>query len=179
MQQLAADLEKHDPGLNRPFRNAVFMAATFNLSANTVTIPHRDWRNVFNGWCAVYAMGSFNYKRRGLLVLHDFKLIIQFPPGAIFLIPSAACTHSNSSIRVDLGESRYSFTCYTAGALFRWRDYGYRTEVQFRQENEEELEKVKRAHVVRRERAINLFSKYDELKDDVTRVFKLPPKDRS
>jgi hypothetical protein len=176
MQRLASDLQKHDPELRRPYRNAVFMATTMNVSGNTVTIPHRDWHNAFNGWCAVYAMGKFDYKRRGLLVLHEFKLIVQFPPGAIFLIPSAACTHSNSAIREELDEFRYSLTAYTAGALFRWRDYGYCTEAQLRQEGKGKFEELKRTRASRRERALDLFSKYDELEGDVTKVFELPPK---
>lgn len=51
--------------------------------------------------------------------------MIEFPPGSTIIIPSAALRHSNAAIQQ--GETRYSFTQYTAGGLFRWVDQGYQT----------------------------------------------------
>ena len=56
-------------------------------------------------------------------MLWDLKVIIEFPPGSMILIPSAALHHSNTGIQH--GETCYSFTQYTAGGLFCWVDQGY------------------------------------------------------
>ncbi|KAF8187321.1 hypothetical protein K438DRAFT_1435907, partial [Mycena galopus ATCC 62051] len=51
------------------------------------------------------------------LIFWDCKLILEFPPAANILIPSAAIFYSN--IPIAAGQHRYSFTQYTAGGLFR------------------------------------------------------------
>lgn len=58
------------------------------------------------------------------MVLEDFKIIIDFPPGWTCLIPSAVVRHGNTPIQA--GENRYSFTQWISGSLFRWVRHGYR-----------------------------------------------------
>lgn len=58
------------------------------------------------------------------MVLEDFKVIIDFPPGWTCLIPSACVRHGNTAIQA--GERRYSFTQYISGNLFRWVRHGFR-----------------------------------------------------
>jgi hypothetical protein len=70
-------------------------------------------------------LGNFDPTLGGHLVLWDLKLVIEFPPGSTILIPSATLRHSNVAIRK--GETRYSFTQYTAGGLFRWVDQGFQS----------------------------------------------------
>lgn len=57
-------------------------------------------------------------------MLWDLHLVIEFPPGSTILIPSASLRHGNTAIQP--GETRYSFTQYTAGGIFRWIEHGFR-----------------------------------------------------
>ncbi|KAJ7429398.1 hypothetical protein B0H11DRAFT_1768205, partial [Mycena galericulata] len=113
-------LQRGAPYIRRLFAEtvSVFMACTFNFGPSTVTLPHVDAANLAWGWCAITALGHFNPDLGGHLILWDLNLIIRFPPGSTILIPSALLRHSN--IAIQQGETRYSFTQYTAGGLFRW-----------------------------------------------------------
>ncbi|PBK92269.1 hypothetical protein ARMGADRAFT_1081048 [Armillaria gallica] len=82
------------------------------------TLHHRDYLNSALGVCAIYCDGNFNYTHGGHLVLWDLKLAIQFPPGSTIFIPSALFEHSNTIIQP--GETRISFTQYSAAGLFQW-----------------------------------------------------------
>jgi hypothetical protein len=115
---------QHDPALKKPFRSA-FSAATYNLGPQTVCKPHVDFANVPFGMCAVTALGTFDSKKGGQLVLWDCRLIVEFPSGATILLPSAIVTHSN--LPIQKGEKRYSFAQYTAGGLMRWVNNGFQT----------------------------------------------------
>jgi hypothetical protein len=55
--------------------------------------------NFAHGWCAVVALGNFDNVVGGHLVLHEPRLVIQFPAGSAALIPSAAITHSNVKLK--------------------------------------------------------------------------------
>lgn len=112
-----------DPSLRRNFERNVFANATFNLGPRTVAYKHRDNLNLPWGWCAITAIGSFNPHEGGHLVLWELRMVIEFPPGATVLIPSAIITHGNTSVADT--ERRYSFTQYSAGGIFRWVDCGY------------------------------------------------------
>jgi hypothetical protein len=90
-------------------------------------------------------------------------LVIEFPPGSTILIPSGAIRHFNIAIGPD--ESRYSFTQYTAGGLFRWVDHGYQTETSYkkgwnkaRKQEEEEVNKQRWL------KGVSMFSTLEELK---------------
>ncbi|KAL0067314.1 hypothetical protein AAF712_005540 [Marasmius tenuissimus] len=106
------------------FECSVFASAAINFGPRTCTFKHRDIQNLPHGWCAVTAMGNYDYRKGGHLVLWDLKLVIQFPPGCTILLPSASLLHSN--IPVQPGETRTSYTQYSAGALFRWVNHGGR-----------------------------------------------------
>ena len=117
-------LFKSDERLTRPFRS-VYPAATYNLGPRTVCLPHVDFANLPFGYCAITAIGDYDYKKGGHIVLWEPKLIIEFPPGTTVLLPSAIVTHFN--MPVAEGETRCSFTQYAAGGLFRWVDNGFKT----------------------------------------------------
>ncbi|KAF8200627.1 hypothetical protein K438DRAFT_1436955, partial [Mycena galopus ATCC 62051] len=108
------------PYLTRLFPEtvSVFATCTFNFGPRTVTFPHVDAANLAWGWCSITALGQFNPDLGGHLILWDLNLVIRFPPGSTIMIPSALLRHSNVSIQQN--ETRYSFTQYTAGSLFRW-----------------------------------------------------------
>ncbi|KAK7026662.1 hypothetical protein VNI00_015535 [Paramarasmius palmivorus] len=111
------------------FRNAqisVFAAFTVNFGPQTVCYPHLDLKNLAYGWCAITALGDYDWHAGSHLVLWDLKLIIEFPPGTSIFIPSALVTHSNTAIAPS--ERRYSFTMYSAGGLFRWVEHGFISE---------------------------------------------------
>ncbi|KAK7031925.1 hypothetical protein R3P38DRAFT_2774391 [Favolaschia claudopus] len=124
-----SDFYHQYPHLHRPFLNSIWSACTFNLGPRTYTLGHRDFANLAFGWCAITALGNFDYTKGGHLVLWECKLVLEFPPGSTILIPSAALFHSNTLI--SAGESRYSFTQYTAGGLFRWVERGFKSETDY------------------------------------------------
>lgn len=118
------------PHLRRIFPRSVYPTAAFNFGPHVRTFKHRDVLNCPFGWCAIQALGRFDPKKGGHLVLWELKLVIEFPPGALVLIPSATITHSN--VAVAEGDVRASFTQYCAGGLFRYVDYGFRKEAELK-----------------------------------------------
>ncbi len=119
-----------DPDLRPNFKGSVFGAATFNLGPQVATRVHTDHLNLPAGWCAITALGRFDPKSGGHLLLWDFNLIIEFPPGSLVLIPSAIIRHSNTA--VGPGETRSSFTQYYAGGKIRWVECGFRSQKEFK-----------------------------------------------
>lgn len=112
--------------------------------------------------CSVAALGSFDPKRGGHLILWDLKLVIEFPPGATILIPSAVLRHSNTSIQA--GETRYSFTQYSAGGLFRWVEQGFRKQPAFeRSLNKRQMAEEQERTKGRWARGMAMYSTIDEL----------------
>ncbi|KDR74716.1 hypothetical protein GALMADRAFT_70580, partial [Galerina marginata CBS 339.88] len=111
-------LHENHPELERIFPTSVFTAASYNFGPRTVCYKHTDFANLPFGLCAITALGSFDPKKGGHLILWDAHLVIEFPPGSTILIPSAVMAHSN--IPVAPSETRYSFAQYSAGGLFRW-----------------------------------------------------------
>lgn len=114
-------LERTQPYLRRAHPQTVFAAASANFG-QAATFEHTDFANKANGICTIFCCGYFDPKRSGLLVLRQLNLAIQFPPGSLILLPSALLKHANTALA--LGESRYSFTQFSAGGLFRWVQYG-------------------------------------------------------
>ena len=133
-------LEKH-PNLKRNFSNSVFAASTFNFGPKVFTKLHRDHANLPYGWCSITALGDFDPKKGGHLVLWDLKLVVEFPPGSTVLIPSAAISHFNTPI--FRGESRSSFTQYSAGGLFHWVAHGHQQDsLFFKDKTVEDMQKM-------------------------------------
>jgi hypothetical protein len=104
-------------------------AATFNFGPQTICSPHLDYNNLAFGWCAITALGHYDPHKGGHLILWDLGMAIEFPPGAMFLIPSAAIHHSN--IQISPHEQRYSFTQFSAGGIFRYIDNGFKTKAHY------------------------------------------------
>jgi hypothetical protein len=117
-------LERH-PDLRKdmPFLGySVYPSCTFNFG-NAVSGTHLDPSNVPYGYCDIASLGPFDPTKGGHIVLWDLNMIIEFPAGAHILIPSAILYHSNTTLHT--GDTRYSFTQYCAGPLFRWVDAGF------------------------------------------------------
>ncbi|KAM6496394.1 hypothetical protein JOM56_009100 [Amanita muscaria] len=133
----------------------VFPCRSFNLGKQTATVPHRDEPRTFL---------VFNPKLGGHLVLWDFALLVEFPPGSTVLIPSALFLHSN--VPIQGGETRYSMVQYAAGGLFRWVNNGCKTDKQWKEEangNQELEQRRKDEQDSRWIGAIGMFSRYEEL----------------
>ncbi|KAI0054473.1 hypothetical protein BV25DRAFT_1767757, partial [Artomyces pyxidatus] len=118
-------LFEYMPYLTQPFPGSIFTATSVNFGPDTVTWCHVDGGNVPFGLCAITALGSFDYKKGGHVYLWELGLVIEFPSGGLALITSGSVHHGNTPIQA--GETRYSFTQYVAGGLFRWAAYGFRT----------------------------------------------------
>ncbi|KAJ7217556.1 hypothetical protein C8J57DRAFT_1254978 [Mycena rebaudengoi] len=73
--------------LSRPFLNGIFCACTFNLGPYTCALGHRNFANLAFGWCAITALGYFDYMKGGHLILWDCKLILEFPLAQRFSFP--------------------------------------------------------------------------------------------
>lgn len=121
-------IRENCPELERELKQAIpfiddpgvypFASVTYNIGPQTVCRRHRDSMNFGPGWCAVTSLGDYNPKYGGHIVLWELGLIIEFPPGATILLPSALITHFNTTVSV--GETRMSVVRYSAGGLFTW-----------------------------------------------------------
>ncbi|TFK61702.1 hypothetical protein BDN72DRAFT_777948, partial [Pluteus cervinus] len=158
-----------DLHLTGNFKNSIFPATTFNLGPHCVTHQHTDPGNVAFGLCAITALGSFNPKTSGLFALYDLKLLIQFPPGSTILVPSAIFRHGNTPLQD--GENRMSITQYSAGGLFRYVKYGFKTADTIGKKMKAELDGKHEDRVVE---ALSLFSKFSELEGDRRLRFSTP-----
>ncbi|THU99998.1 hypothetical protein K435DRAFT_657852, partial [Dendrothele bispora CBS 962.96] len=153
------NLTQRLPDLSPNFTRSVFACITVNFGPRTCTQVHTDSKNTAHGMCAVTALGDFNPKVGGHIVLWDLKVVLEFPPGCTVLLPSALIRHSN--IPVQPNETRYSVTQYTAGGIWRWLDAGGRTEEGM---TAEELAAFKSYKANRRERTLDMFSTLEEVK---------------
>jgi hypothetical protein len=168
-----SQLREEVPGLRQNFSNSIWAAATFNFGPQTVTFNHRDCANLAFGWCAVTALGRFDPKRGGHLILWDMGLVIEFPPGSTILIPSAVLHHSN--VALQPGDVRMSFTQYAAGGLFRWVDQGFRTAAKFNANDPKGKKRFDRESERRWDEGLGLYSTLPELKAGLA-TFKYEPR---
>ncbi|KAI0037552.1 hypothetical protein FA95DRAFT_1506830 [Auriscalpium vulgare] len=168
LDQVVEDAGAHNPLLKKPFLRSVFPMATFNFGPQALTVPHRDSKNVPFGWCAVTALGDFDYMKGGHLIIWELKLIIEFPPGSTILLPSALLTHSNTPIQD--GETRQSFTQWCSGDLVRWHAYGQCTEKALNREDPQLKKRLDEELDGRWKESVKFFSKRKELQDDLRRM---------
>ncbi|KAF7377996.1 hypothetical protein MSAN_00223500 [Mycena sanguinolenta] len=81
----------------------------------------------------------------------------------IALIPSAVVTHSNTPIADD--EERFSLLQYSAGALFRWVDNGFQSDVDWHAAaTAADVERHKEARKARCASALKKFSLWKDIK---------------
>jgi len=151
-----------DPHLRRNFKKSPWPAATFNFGPWTITFPHTDPGNLAFGWCAITALGKFDFFRGGHIILWDLGLVIDFPPGSTILIPSAVVRHLNTVIQAS--EYRYSFTQYAAGGLFRWVKNGFCSDKMFvAKATKKQMRQREEVRQRRWKDGVGLFSKLTEL----------------
>ncbi|KAJ6494207.1 hypothetical protein C8R45DRAFT_1095156 [Mycena sanguinolenta] len=156
-------LLKRNRHLHRTFRGSPFAAVTANLGPFSVSPPHLDGANKADGMCLISALGRFNADKGAHLVLWDYNLMIHFPAGRSALIPSAVVTHSNTPITDD--EERFSLIQYSAGALFRWVDNDFQSDIAWHESatvsNLEQREKKRKSHCAS---ALKKFSLWKDVK---------------
>lgn len=154
-------LYAHYPSLKHNFVNSVFPAASWNFGPNSFSYDHVDHGNRANGWCSIFSAGNFDPTRGGHLVLREFRLVVEFPPGSTVLIPSATCTHGN--VPIQLGETRLSFTQYASGGLFRYVKYGFRSWKRLQIEDPALAKSVDAERQSRWMKELDFFSQLGEL----------------
>ncbi|KAJ7237601.1 hypothetical protein C8J57DRAFT_1529151 [Mycena rebaudengoi] len=141
-----------NPHLRRPFINSIFSACTVNLGPRTCALGHRDFANLVFGWCAITALGKFDWKKGGHLILWDCKLILEFPPGTTILIPSSrhfSLQHPHRTPRKAL--------------------FVHPSEQEYRDSlSPEELEREKEESRARWQAGADLFSTLEELRSKST-----------
>ncbi|KAF5367628.1 hypothetical protein D9615_010589 [Tricholomella constricta] len=149
------------PDLRRNFKRSIFTSAAFNFGPNVWTFRHRDAQNCPFGWCAIKGLGPYDSTKGGHLILWELDLVIEFPSGALALIPSATISHSN--VPVQPGDSRASFTQYCAGGLFRYVDNGFKTEGELEKMDKERYQEMCEMKKTRWEMGLSLLSKFDDI----------------
>jgi len=162
-KETAEALQAHHPHLRPTSPKTVFAATTINMGPRSFSPPHVDDGNNAAGWCVATALGPFDADKGGHFVLWNLKIIVRFPPGASILFPSALVTHSN--IPVQEHEKRYSIIQYSAGALFRWRYNGFKSDKAFlASATPEQLVKREQDRKVRWKRALEGFSRWEDVR---------------
>ncbi|KAJ7666290.1 hypothetical protein B0H17DRAFT_903059, partial [Mycena rosella] len=116
------------PHLRRNFPRSVFACATFNFGPNVWTFRHRDVLNLPFGWCMIQSSSPFDATKDGHLVLWDLKIAVEFPHGALILVPSAMLSHSN--VPVQPGNECILFMQFTSGGLMQFVDHRFQTELE-------------------------------------------------
>ncbi|KIM36469.1 hypothetical protein M413DRAFT_78216, partial [Hebeloma cylindrosporum] len=152
---------KHNPRLIKNFPKSVFPTAAFNFG-NVRTFKHRDTQNCPFGWCGITALGRFDPKKGGHLILWELKLVVEFPPCSTILIPSAMITHSNTP--VAKGDVRNSFTQYCVGGLFRYINNGFMIDKVLRRKDPTKFREMEALKATRWQMGLGLFSTLEELK---------------
>lgn len=122
-------LHCHDSKLKNIFPGSMFATTMYNLGQWTICFEHKDFGNLAFGMCSIMALGDFDPRKGGHLILWGCELVIEFSPGATILIPSATMSHSNATM--SEGEKWYSFTQYMARGTFCWVENGFQTSDRF------------------------------------------------
>ncbi|KAL0571199.1 hypothetical protein V5O48_010764 [Marasmius crinis-equi] len=145
------------------FERSNFACITCNFGPQVCTSCHNDAKNCPHSMCAITAVGVFDPMKGGHLVLPDLKIILEFPSGCTILLPSAILRHQNTPVQP--GETRYSVTQYSAGGIFRFQEYGNRTEEQLRHQDPSLYEKVMSERKGRWRKMADMFVTLDEVRE--------------
>ncbi|KAL0564088.1 hypothetical protein V5O48_017968 [Marasmius crinis-equi] len=89
-------------------------------------------------------------------------VILEFPPACTILLPSVILRHENTPVQAN--ETRYSVTQYSAGGIFRYQEYGNRTEEQLRHQDKVLYEKVMGERSERWARMLDMFVTLEDVR---------------
>ncbi|KAJ7036230.1 hypothetical protein C8F04DRAFT_954020, partial [Mycena alexandri] len=152
-------IHKHDKTLRREFPGA-FAAAEFDLG-ELGSAPRLQDKDLLHGWRALTALGTYDSRRGGDIILWDDGWVIRFPPGATIFFPAALMRYS--FVEVQPGEKQYTFSQYLPAGLARYVANGYESDAQFeRLGTKKDLEGLHRMRGRRLDAAINMYSSIDE-----------------
>ncbi|KAG6808440.1 hypothetical protein H0H92_004110 [Tricholoma furcatifolium] len=158
-----AALQAWNKDLKQNWENSVYASWVCNLGPQTVCYRHHDAANLPYGLCAITSFGSYDFTRGGHIVLWNLGIALEHPPWRTIYILSSPIEHSNVSI--GPGETRYSTTQYTAGALFRFVERGMRGAAEFvATSSKEDLEASALRDAKRWQFGLSLFSTLEELR---------------
>jgi hypothetical protein len=161
-KQVLAKLLDWKRTLSPNFPSSVFFSTTFNFGPSAICDFHLDHLNWAAGMCAITSGGTFDFKKGGHLVVKEYKLILEFPPCVTIVLPSALVTHGN--LPIGPGEYRVSMTQYSAGGIFRWVDYGFRSSQSYEASRADSRHGTGDSeHQKRWEKNIELLSKVSDL----------------
>lgn len=132
---------------------------SLNLGPRAVSYTHTDHLNLAHGLCAITAVGDYDPRTGGHLVLWDLQMVIEFPPGSTIIIPSAILRHSNTSLGSP-HERRFAIVQYSAGGLFRWVECEHQTQKDFFAAGRRFMQSGKQ----RWARGVGMFGKWEDLK---------------
>ncbi|KAJ7601267.1 hypothetical protein DFH06DRAFT_1010621, partial [Mycena polygramma] len=150
---------KYDSNLRREFEG-IFPAAEFDLG-ELGSAPRLQDRDLTHGWRALTALGNYDSRYGGDIILWDDGWVIRFPPGATILFPAAVMRYS--FVDVLPGEKQYTFSQYSPAGLYRYITNGYKSDSAFERETSaREMEAVKSGRRRRMEAALKMYSRLDE-----------------
>ncbi len=148
----------------------VFPTATFNVGGKVITVLHVDSMNLSYGFIAVTSLGNFDPQKGGHIILETLSLVIEFPPGSTIVFPSSIIRHGNVSIAEY--ESRYSFTQFIPGGLFRYVDYDFSLKKELEVKDKNSYTKKREEEKGNWAKGVELFSLYNNLTEDRKILYK-------
>ncbi|KAJ7664811.1 hypothetical protein B0H17DRAFT_848388, partial [Mycena rosella] len=107
---------KHNNELHREFPGA-FASAEYDLGDLGSALQLQD-RDLLQGWRALTALGTYDSRYGGDLVLWDDGFVVRFPPGAIVLFPAALMCYLFVGVRP--GEKQYMFSQSSTAGLYQY-----------------------------------------------------------
>ncbi|KAJ7843686.1 hypothetical protein B0H13DRAFT_1648320, partial [Mycena leptocephala] len=150
---------KFDEDLRRELPG-VFPAAEFDLG-ELGSAPRLQDKDVLHGWRALTALGTYDSRYGGDIILWDDGFVLRFPPGATFLFPAALMRYS--FVEVQPGEKQYTFSQYSPAGLHCYITNGYVSDSTFeRTADKRAMESMHRARGRRLEAGVNMYSRLDE-----------------
>lgn len=128
-------------------------AIGMNIGA-VVSLRHKDYFNYLPGLCLIIPFLLFDHTTGARLVVVKLGLEFEIAAGIPILIPSACFTHYNTIL--EEAGVRNSFTAWTDGSIFLWRDLNGRS---FSDVSVDEQRDFKRSMAERVARGFDLFPK--------------------
>jgi hypothetical protein len=165
VSDILSRLLAHYPWLKMPFDGSLFPAFSINFGPWSISVDHRDSQNAPGVPCSITALGDFDPTRGGHLILFDYGLVIEFPPGSTAQILSGCVRHGNTQILP--GEKRFSMIQYMAGGLWRHVAYGFRLTDQL---SKTEVDDFERTASSRLQEVVSLFSTITSVVKDRIRL---------
>ncbi|KAJ7184056.1 hypothetical protein C8R46DRAFT_882930, partial [Mycena filopes] len=118
-RELKEKICEHDPFLRAPWEDSVLPATEFFLG-DAESPPRIDDLDAIWGWRSLTALGDYNPRWGGELILWEERMVFKFPPGATFLFPGSMSRYSFTQIQE--GETCYAFSQYAQAGLFHYAE---------------------------------------------------------